>query len=554
MLISRARKFYERTAALRDNRVAGFVFALATVALALLARFSLAGSLGGFPFLTFIPAILLTAFLCGWRAGAVAAVLGAAARWYFFAPVSPSPSTLELVSGAPSLLGFSMYAFAVIVILTMVGGMHVAFRDFARSETERTRLNAELERRVRERTEALEAANRRLIEEAASRVAAEAQIHQLQKMEAVGQLTGGIAHDFNNMLAIVVGSLDIAGRSLKTDQDRAERFIANALEGARRGAQLTSRLLAFSRRQSLEPRPLDTNVLLGDMTDLLRRSIGERIRLRTQLAEGVWRTFADASQLESAIINLCVNSRDAMPEGGDLVLETCNARLDEAQARALDARSGEYVCITVTDTGIGMTPEVLARAFDPFFTTKSPGKGTGLGLSQIYGFVKQSDGQVNIDSQVGRGTTVRILLPRYSGAANPAAAAPNEAPTADSKRETVLVVEDEEQVRGMTVEALRNLGYSVLAAAGPEQALDLIGAGAAPHLLFTDVVMPGMSGRTLAKHIKARQPSIKVVFTTGYTPAELIDEALDRGTAWLPKPFTLDQLAAKVRAVLDGST
>jgi CheY-like chemotaxis protein len=267
----------------------------------------------------------------------------------------------------------------------------------------------------------------------------------------------------------------------------------------------------------------------------------------------VWGTFADASQLESAIVNLCVNSRDAMPEGGDLALETCNARLDEAQAHALDVRSGEYVCIAVTDSGSGMPPEVLARAFDPFFTTKSPGKGTGLGLSLIFGFVKQSDGHVKIDSQVGRGTTVSIYLPRYSGASHPVTAAPYEAPTADSKRETVLVVEDEDQVRGMTVEALRNLGYSVVAAAGPEEALDLIGAGTAPHLLFTDVVMPGMSGRTLAEHIKAQQPSIKVVFTTGYTPAELIDEALDCGAAWLPKPFTLDQLAAKVRAVLDGS-
>jgi signal transduction histidine kinase len=549
MLISRARDFYERTAALRGNRAAGYLFALATVALALLARFLVAGQLGGFPFLTFVPAILLTSFICGWRAGAAAAVLGAIARWYFFMPVPPSQSALELVSGAPSLFGFSMYAFAVIVILTMVGAMHVAFQDFARSEIERNRLNADLESRVRDRTEALEAANRRLVEEAASRASAEAQIRQLQKMEAVGQLTGGIAHDFNNMLAIVVGSLDIAKRSLKTDLDRAERFIANAMEGARRGAQLTSRLLAFARQQPLEPRPLDTNELLGDMSELLKRSIGESIRLRARLAEGLWLTFVDASQLESAVINLCVNGRDAMPEGGDLALRTSNEELDDAYARAnVDARPGEFVCIAVTDTGTGMAADVLARAFDPFFTTKSSGKGTGLGLSQVYGFVKQSDGHITIESQLGRGTTVRIFLPRYAGAARPADANPVEAPPAVSNRETVLVVEDEERVRGMTVEALQNLGYSVICASGPEHALDLVNAGAAPHLLFTDVVMPGMNGRVLADRIKERRPAIKVVFTTGSGVAALED----RVAAFLPKPFTLDQLAAKIRATLDA--
>jgi signal transduction histidine kinase len=551
MLISRAREFYERTATLRDNRTAGYTFALATVALALLARFLLAGELGGFPFLTFIPAILLTSFICGWRSGAVAALLGAVARWYFFVPVPPSQSALDLVSGAPSLLGFSMYAFAVIVILTMVGAMHLAFQDFARSEVERNRLNAELERRVRDRTEALESANRRLLEEAASRASAEAQIRQLQKMEAVGQLTGGIAHDFNNMLAVVVGSLDIAKRSLKTDRDRAERFISNAMEGAQRGAQLTSRLLAFARQQPLEPRPLDTNELVHDMSDLLRRSIGESIRLRTELAEGLWLTFVDASQLESAVVNLCVNSRDAMPEGGELVLRTSNAELDAAYARAnMDAQAGEYVCIAVTDTGTGMAADVLARAFDPFFTTKSSGKGTGLGLSQVYGFVKQSDGHIKIESQLGRGTIVRIFLPRYSGAAQPAAAMPIEAPAAPSNRETVLVVEDEERVRGMTVEALQNLGYSVISASGPEQALDLVDAGPTPHLLFTDVVMPGMSGPVLADRIKERHPAIRIVFTTGYTSGLALGE--DRGAALLPKPFTLDQLATKIRAALDA--
>src|SRR5580704_13130569 len=301
MLISHAREFYERTGRLRKRPTAGAAVALASVALALLARFLFAGSPTGFPFLTFIPAILLTSFFCGWRAGALAAALGALARLYFFAPLpAAGPSSGEV----SRWLGYSMYVFAVTIILMAVGSMHAAFEDLAASAEQRKLLNAELEKRVRERTEALEAANRSLLDEAASRAAAEAQIRQLQKMEAVGQLTGGIAHDFNNMLAIVVGSIDIARRHLRTDRDKAERFIANAMEGAQRGAQLTSRLLAFSRQQPLDPRPLDVNELVRDMTDLLRRSIGENIRFETALGTQLWYTFVDASQLGSAVINL----------------------------------------------------------------------------------------------------------------------------------------------------------------------------------------------------------------------------------------------------------
>jgi signal transduction histidine kinase len=408
-----------------------------------------------------------------------------------------------------------------------------------------------LEQRVSERTEALAAANQQLMAEAASRAAAEAQIRQLQKMEAVGQLTGGIAHDFNNMLAIVVGSLDIATRALASDRDKAARFMASAMEGAQRGAQLTARLLAFSRQQPLAPRALDTNVLVRDMSDLLKRSIGENIRLRTVLGQDLWHTFADASQLESAVVNLCVNSRDAMPDGGDIVLDTSNVRLDEAYARAnVDARAGEYVCIAVSDSGCGMSADVLARAFDPFFTTKMTGKGTGLGLSQVYGFVRQSDGHVKIESQLGQGTAVRIYLPRYQGALPVAAATPRDPPSAHMNRETVLVVEDEHQVRRVTVEALRDLGYSVIAAAGPEQALELVTSGLTPHLLFTDVVMPGMNGRLLADRIREIRPAIKVMFTTGHARGAPLGD--DRGAAFLPKPFTLEQLAAKVRAVLDA--
>jgi len=553
MLISHAREFYERTGRLRKSRSAGYAVALASVALALLVRFMLAGDVAGFPFLTFIPAILLTSFFCGWRAGALAAALGALARLYFFAPLpAAGPS-----SGGVSLwLGYSMYVFAVAVILMAVGSMHAAFEDLAASAEQRKLLNAELEKRVRERTEALETANRSLLDEASSRAAAEAQIRQLQKMEAVGQLTGGIAHDFNNMLAIVVGSLDIAKRCLTSDPRKAERFIGNAVEGARRGAQLTSRLLAFSRQQSLDPRPLDVNDLVRDMSDLLVRSIGSGIALKTGLAPGVWRTFADASQLESALINLCVNSRDAMPEGGELIVETQNAMLSEAETRPLDARHGDYVCICVTDSGTGMEPDVLARAFDPFFTTKTPGKGTGLGLSQVYGFVKQSEGHVKIDSQTGRGTAVRIYLPRYLGNEVPThSAAPREPQVSRPNRETVLVVEDEDGVRRMSVEALQSLGYTVIEAAAPEHALDLLNGGIRADLLFTDIVMPGMDGRALADRIKATHPEIKVLFTTGYLRgAPLYDVITDSGGAMLPKPFTVDQLAAKIRSTLDAGS
>ena len=453
-------------------------------------------------------------------------------------------------STPPSVLGFAMYAFAVLIILTAVGAMHLAFRDFAQSEKQREHLNEELEIRVRERTEALEAANQRLRDEAASRAAAEAQIRQMQKMEAVGQLTGGVAHDFNNMLAIVVGSLDIAKRHLHTDAAKAEHFIANAMEGAQRGAQLTSRLLAFARRQPLDARALDANALVSEMSELLRRTLGAGIRLDTVLAGNLWTTFVDASQLESAVINLCVNSRDAMPEGGRLTLETANAHLDARDAAAImDVRPGEYVSLAVSDTGSGMSPDVLARAFDPFYTTKTTGKGTGLGLSQVYGFVKQSGGHVKLESEPGKGTTVRIYLPRHLGTEESAAAAPREAQPAAGNQETILVVEDEERVRSMTVEALRTLGYRVVSAAGGEQALGMLDGGQPLHMLFTDMVMPGMNGRALADRIKALQPHVKVLYTTGY-PGDAVAENgdFDHKGALLAKPFTVDQLAVKIRA------
>jgi signal transduction histidine kinase/ActR/RegA family two-component response regulator len=550
-VINRARVFYERTASLRENRTTSYVFGLATIALALLARFMLANQLVGFPFLTFFPAIIVTSFVCGWRAGAVAAVFGGFAARYFFIGGSFVPIRIAVTS---TWVGYALYAFAVVVVLALVSSVHAAFRDFANSENKRSQLNAELESRVAERTLALEAANQRLRDEAASLASAEARIRQMQKMEAVGQLTGGIAHDFNNMLAVIVGSLDIAKRQLHVDLAKSERFIANALDGAQRGAQLTSRLLAFSRQQPLDPRPLDANKLLRETSELLRRSLGENIRLETALSEELWGIFADAPQLESTLINLCVNSRDAMPDGGSLTLRTSNVHLDNADpAVGIEAGPGEYVVIAVCDTGSGMSAEVLARAFDPFYTTKAPGQGTGLGLSQVYGFVKQSGGHIRTDSQLGTGTTVSIYLPRHVGSdQQDAASSAKVTVVAPSKREVILVVEDEDRVRTMTVEALRDLGYDVVSASGPQQALDELKRLPQLHLVFTDVVMPGMNGPVLAGHIKAQRPSVKVLYTTGYARnAVLSDGMLDREVAILPKPFTVDQLMLKIRQALD---
>jgi signal transduction histidine kinase len=547
VLIGKARAFYERTAWLRENRAAAYVFGLATVAVGLAARLLFAKQLVGFPFMTFFPAVIITSFLCGWRAGAVAAIFAMLGARFFFGE-SGEPFRAAVTT---SWLGYALYAFAVAVILVLVGAMHLAFRDFAQSESERKRLNDELETRVRERTAALEELNRRLRDEADSLASAEERIRQMQKMEAVGQLTGGIAHDFNNMLAIIVGSLDIAKRQLHVDLRKAERFIVNAMEGAQRGSQLTSRLLAFSRQQPLDPRPLDANTLVRETLELLRRSLSESIRLKTDLAPDLWRIFADAPQLESALINLCVNSRDAMPDGGTLTLRTLNSRregCDDSHASA-----GDYVVISVEDTGSGMPPEVLARAFDPFYTTKRPGQGTGLGLSQVYGFVKQSGGHVSIHSQPGGGTTVRLHLPRYFGAelVEPTPAA-KKGPPVQANEEVILVVEDEDQVRTMTTEALRDLGYEVVAASGPQEALDDLNGIPHLNLVFTDVVMPDMSGRTLASQIRARRPGVKVLYTTGYAQSAAIHDAmLDRDVGFLAKPFTVDQLARKVRQTLD---
>jgi len=421
-------------------------------------------------------------------------------------------------------------------------------------------LNEGLEAKVAARTTELQAAIETLQIEVAEREKAEAQVRQMQKIESIGQLTGGIAHDFNNMLAVVLGSLEIVKRRLTTDPDKALAGIEHAEEGAKRAAQLTARLLAFSRQQPLAPEPVNANKLVSGMSELLRQTIGEQIEVETVLAGGLWRTHIDAPQLENAILNLCVNARDAMQGdeiggGGKLTIETHNCHLDDAySASNAGVSEGQYVLVSVTDSGTGMTPEVIERAFDPFYTTKEVGKGTGLGLSQVFGFVKQSGGHIKIYSEIGEGTTVKLYLPRYFGkdeVAEISKANPNEWPGAKPD-ETVLVVEDDAHVRQVSVQLIRDLGYEVIEVASGPQALERLAGKERVDLVFTDIVMPGMTGRVMADEAAKLREGLKILYTTGYTRNAVVHNGvLDAGTEFLAKPYTASALAAKLRAVLD---
>ncbi|WP_245892832.1 PAS domain-containing protein [Novosphingobium guangzhouense] len=393
----------------------------------------------------------------------------------------------------------------------------------------------------------------RVAEEVAERTRAEDALRQSQKMEAVGQLTGGIAHDFNNMLAVVVGSLDLLTRRMGEADPRARRYVDAAMDGARRAAQLTQRLLAFSRQQPLKPEALDANKLVAGMSDLLRHTLPD-IQPETVLAGGLWRTFADPNQLENVILNLAVNARDAMADGGKLTIETANCHLDVRYAAGhLGVPAGQYVMIAVSDTGSGMPEEVIAKAFDPFFTTKEVGRGTGLGLSQVYGFVKQSGGHVKIYSEVGQGTTVKVYLPRLMGAVEDVESAQtDDALPMGESQEVILVVEDEPGVRQFSVDALSELGYRVLEADGAAAALKLIDAHPEIALMFTDVVMPEINGRKLADEARQRRPDLKVLFTTGYTRNAVVHNGvLDPGVHLIGKPFTVEELATAVRLVIE---
>ena len=380
------------------------------------------------------------------------------------------------------------------------------------------------------------------------------QLRQAQKMEAVGQLTGGIAHDFNNLLQGITGSLDIIGRRLAEGRTGdLDRFISGATASANRAAALTHRLLAFSRRQPLDPKPVSPNPLVASMEDLIRRTVGEGIDVRLDLEEGLWLTKCDSNQLESAILNLAINARDAMPDGGTLSIATCNVELDRADAlRSGGLSAGEYVCIAVSDTGVGMSPEVIERAFDPFFTTKAIGQGTGLGLSMIYGFVRQSGGQTRIISREGEGTTMKLFLPRHDGAADQDELKVSSGPVHFARAgEVVVVVDDEPVVRGLIVEVLSELGYQALEAVDGPSGLALLERAPRVDLLITDIGLPGMNGRQMVDAARVRRPDLKVLFMTGYAEnAAAPSGFLDPGMSMLTKPFAMEALASRIRTIL----
>lgn len=407
-----------------------------------------------------------------------------------------------------------------------------------------------------------------LEEESLRRQEAEDSLRQVQKMEAVGQLSGGIAHDFNNLLTIIMGNLDTLKRRItdakkdknsKTIVTKLEKSVDAAMYGARSAAQLTQRLLAFSRRQALDPVRVDMNRLVTDMTDLLKRSIGEQISVETVLGAGLWPAFIDPNQLENALLNLALNARAAMPEGGCLTIETANTYLDDAYTRRFgDIEPGQYVVLCVTDTGTGIPANIIEHVFDPFFSTKPAGEGSGLGLSMVHGFVKQSGGHVRIYSEEGHGTTVKLYLPRMSAAeeqnAVPAAKAEAQTPPPRAgSQETILLVEDNDGVREYAATVLHGLGYAVLEASDTVAAIELLATKPPIDLLFTDVVLPGgLNGRTLADEVRRKYPDLPVLFTTGYTRNAIVHQGrLDRDVDLLNKPYTAQDLARKIRELLD---
>src|SRR5712672_2188626 len=384
--------------------------------------------------------------------------------------------------------------------------------------------------------------------------AAEEALLQSQKMEAVGQLTGGIAHDFNNLLTGIVGSLDLLQTRLNQGRtDNVARYINAAMTSANRAAALTHRLLAFARRQPLIPKSVDVNQLVVSLEDLLRRTIGEIIDLEIAASDDLWRTLCDPNQLESALLNLAINARDAMPDGGKLAISTANAHLGSVTADTPALSPGDYICIAVSDTGVGMSAEVAARAFDPFFTTKPIGQGTGLGLSMIYGFARQSDGHVTIDSKLGRGTSVRLYLPRHHGEFAAQFASAATAAEHAATGETVLIVEDEPVVRAVIVEMLGEQGYQTLEAVDGPSGLRVLRTNARIDLLVTDVGLPGMNGRQLADQARETRPGLKVLFITGYAESVAISDGfLQPGMEMITKPFDLDNLSRRIRAMVSS--
>ena len=421
-------------------------------------------------------------------------------------------------------------------------GSNIDIEDLRRQAAELARFNETLEDQVAERTSAL--------------MQAEEALRQSQKMEAVGQLTGGIAHDFNNLLAGITGSLEIIGNRIAQGRfNDVERFAAAAQGAAKRAAALTHRLLAFSRRQTLDPKPTDPNRLIRGMEELIRRTTGPGVHLEVVAGAGLWPVLVDAHQLENAVLNLCINARDAMPDGGRLTIETGNRWIDARAAKVQDLEPGQYVSICVSDTGGGMAPEVAARAFEPFFTTKPLGEGTGLGLSMIYGFVRQSGGQVRIYSEPGQGAMICLYLPRHLGEVEEGEPVPEiaEAPRALAG-ETVMVVDDEPTVRMLVAEILHELGYQCIEASDGVTGLKLLQSGARIDLLVTDVGLPGgMNGRQMADAARLDRPDLKVLFITGYAENAVVGNGhLDPGMHVMTKPFAMEALGGRIRELIES--
>ncbi len=431
---------------------------------------------------------------------------------------------------------------------TLLSGVHSAIRARRRQYEARERMES-----LREMNETLET---RVEERAAELEAAQDQLRQSQKMEAIGQLTGGLAHDFNNLLQGITGSLGLLRRRVNRGQtDNLDRLVEGALSAANRAAALTHRLLAFSRRQPLDPKPFDANPLIIGMADLLRRSLGERVALDFKLTPGTAITLCDPNQLESAILNLCINSRDAMPDGGTITITTAPARVTGADSyRMRPLQAGDYVLIAVTDTGKGMDAKVLERAFDPFFTTKAIGHGTGLGLSMIHGFARQSDGNVTIHSELGKGTVVELYLPaaKELGAEESAQVIADDSPAG---AETVLVVEDDPIVRGLLVQVLNELSCHTLEATDGPSGLNILLSDTPIGLLVTDIGLPGLNGRQVADAGRQRRPDLKVLFITGYAENAAGSHGfLESGMAMLTKPFPMETFANKIKEMIPAQT
>jgi len=444
--------------------------------------------------------------------------------------------------------------------ITLTTAMQVALRARRRQYEIKTLIEAQeqgaerLEALVAERTQELEKANEDLKSQMTERERVEASLRQSQKMEAVGQLTGGLAHDFNNLLTGISGSLELTRARLSQGKaDSVDRYITTAQEAVKRAAALTHRLLAFSRRQALEPKPTNVNRLVTGMEELIRRTVGPSIHVEVVGAGGLWSTLVDSNQLENALLNLCLNARDAMPQGGRLTIETANRWLDARGARDLDIAPGQYISLCVTDTGTGMEADVAAHAFDPFFTTKPLGQGTGLGLSMIYGFARQSGGQIRIYSEVGKGTTMCLYLPRHydDPSLNDAADFP-EASESLGDGEIVLVIDDEPSIRMLITDVLSDTGYSVLEASDGPAGLRVLQSAARIDLLITDVGLPGgMNGRQVADAARTLRPDLKVLFITGYAENALMGNGhLEKGMHVLAKPFEVERLAIKIRELV----